>query len=57
MNDKPMTHEDLDAAVNTVPNDALNQLPNNTESREAKRLQKVVAELAHESMEKHDDRH
>jgi hypothetical protein len=57
MTDKPMSHEDLDTAVNAVPNDALNLLPNNTESREAKRLQKVVADLAHDALEKRDDRH
>lgn len=57
MTDKPLSHEDIERYCDDVPNSTLDLLPNNTESREAKRLQKVVAELAHDSLEKRDDKH
>jgi hypothetical protein len=54
--EKKLSHEDLERWIDQQPLDALNKLPNNTESREAKRLQIIVGELAHDSVERPADR-
>jgi hypothetical protein len=51
MADKSLSHEDIERWVQKQPIDTLERLPNNIESREAKRLIEVAAKLAHQALE------
>lgn len=56
MSDQAISHEDIDRWVRHQPLDTVNKLPDCTESREAKRLIDVVADLAHAARERKADR-
>ncbi|MFL5688697.1 MAG: hypothetical protein ACJ77I_06880 [Chloroflexota bacterium] len=50
--DAELTHEELEKYVGDLPKAMLDRLPDNTEAREARRLQAVLDELAHDALEK-----
>ncbi len=51
MTDK-LTHEIAETVVHDKPLEIVNRLPDNVESREARRLIDVVTDLVHHSLEK-----
>ena len=52
MADDKVSHEDIEKWVEKQPLDTLARLPENTETREARRLINIAADLAHQSLEK-----
>ena len=52
MADKQIDHEGIDKYIRELPLDICQRLPENTETREARRLINIAADLAHQSLEK-----